>query len=427
MSTATQERRSLAGALGNAPTGTVRPGWVPAVLGILGVVAVLLIGTEGSWGWGLIRVALVVALTLGTMSVWSAAGRSGAWTVLAAGSVGLVLGIAFGLRYLKASALSWRAFAGLTALLAGVILVVAAMRRLLAGRSRIAGSAIALGSALVAALFIWTVTPAVLATNVPPTPHGTSTPADYGMTAREVTFPASDGTRLWAWYVPSRNGAAMVLRHGAGSDASRMLPQADVLTRHGYGVLVTDARGHGLSDGRAMDFGWYGDSDVGGAVSFLASQPEVDPARIGVMGLSMGGEEALGSAAADPRIRAVVAEGATARTEEDKTWFADVYGVRGRIQLGLEWVQYSLTDLLTNASKPTGLAGAVETAGRPVFLITGGEVPDEGHAAEYLRRHSPGRVSIWTVPGAGHIQGLSADPQGWEARVIGFLDSMLGR
>ncbi len=427
MSTATQDRRSLPAAMGDAATGTVHPGWIPLVLGILGTVAALLVGSDGSWGWRLIRVTLVVALTIGTMRVWAAAGRSGAWTALAAGSIGLVLGIGFGLRYSAASAITWKGGLGLTALPSGVILVAAGTRRLLAGRRPGSRTAITLGLVLVVALFVWTVTPAVLATNVPPTSHGTSTPGDYGMTAQEVTFPASDGTLLWAWYVPSRNGAAVVLRHGAGSDASRALPQAQVLARHGYGVLITDARGHGLSDGRAMDFGWYGDADITGAVSFLASQPEVNPGRIGVLGLSMGGEEAIGAAAADPRIKAVVAEGATARTEEDKTWFADVYGLRGRIQLGLEWVQYTLVDLMTEASKPTPLAGAVETAGRPIFLITAGEAPDEGHAAEHLRQRSPGRVNIWTVPGAGHTQGLSVDPQGWEARVIGFLDSILGR
>jgi pimeloyl-ACP methyl ester carboxylesterase len=32
-----------------------------------------------------------------------------------------------------------------------------------------------------------------------------------------------------------------------------------VLAEHGYGVLLFDARGHGLSEGTAMDFGWYGD------------------------------------------------------------------------------------------------------------------------------------------------------------------------
>ena len=52
----------------------------------------------------------------------------------------------------------------------------------------------------------------------------------------------------------------------------------------------------------------------------LTHRQEVDPDRIGAVGLSMGGEEALGAAASDLRIRAVVAEGALWRGSMDAGW-----------------------------------------------------------------------------------------------------------
>ena len=119
-----------------------------------------------------------------------------------------------------------------------------------------------------------------------------------------------------------------------------MLDHAVVLARHGYGVLLYDARGMGRSGGRAMDFGWYGDRDVAAAVSFLASRPEVDPTKIGAVGLSMGGEEAVGAAALDQRIRAVVGEGVTNRTDADKGWLTEAHGFRGWLQQRLEWALY---------------------------------------------------------------------------------------
>ena len=63
---------------------------------------------------------------------------------------------------------------------------------------------------------------------------------------------------------------------------------------------------------------------------------------------------------------------------------------------------------------------------RPVLLVTAGGVPDEGHAAEALRRAAPDAVSVWTVDGAGHTGGLRTDPEGWEERVVGFLDAATG-
>ena len=62
-------------------------------------------------------------------------------------------------------------------------------------------------------------TEAVYATNVPPGPLGTGTPARYGLTYQDVAFRTADGVRLSAWYIPARNGAAVVLlpeHRGAG-------------------------------------------------------------------------------------------------------------------------------------------------------------------------------------------------------------------
>src|SRR5690606_29218420 len=119
---------------------------------------------------------------------------------------------------------------------------------------------------------------------------------------------------------------------------------AAVLAGAGYGVLMIDARGHGDSGGRAMDFGWHGDADIVAATAFLAGRPEVDPDRIGAVGMSMGGEQAIGASGGDPRIRAVVAEGATARTAADAAWLSDRYGLRGALQEQIEKVQDLVTD-----------------------------------------------------------------------------------
>jgi dienelactone hydrolase len=256
---------------------------------------------------------------------------------------------------------------------------------------------------------------------------GGATPASLGLQYDDVTLRTADGVGVAAWYVAGANGAGLVVRHGAGSTRSDVLDQAAALVAAGYSVLVMDARGHGESDGTAMDFGWFGDLDIRAGTEFLASRPEVEAERIGAVGFSMGGEEAIGAAAADHRLRAVVAEGATGRSAADKEWLSDVYGWRGWLQERLEHLQDAVTEYLGSTSPPTALRSAVADATDTSFLlITAGEVTDERHAAHDIASAGEGRVDVWDVDGASHTDGFDTAPDEWQRRVVSFLDEQLG-
>ena len=352
------------------------------------------------------------------------------WRAVGAAAAGLVLapvGLALGVGRLLHGSTGLVSVAGLTCLalaVAGLGWGSAVLVSQVRGRRRLPAGALLV---LLVALVVPATWPAVYATHPPRPALGARTPADLGLEHRDVTFPASDGTLLSGWYVPTRTGAAVVLLHGAGGTRSSVLDQAAVLARHGYGVLLYDARGHGRSTGRAMELGWFGDQDVSGAVSFLARQPGVDRARLAAMGLSMGGEQAIGAAARDRRLSCVVAEGATGRTGADLEWLSDVYGWRGAFtEVWRGWLTYRLTDLLTPAETPVSLHDAVAlTAPRPVLLVTAGTVPDERHAAAWLGAAAPASVSTWDVPSAGHTGGLASAPRAWTRHVVGFLDACL--
>jgi pimeloyl-ACP methyl ester carboxylesterase len=345
-------------------------------------------------------------------------------------SVGLpatAAGIGIGVRHLLKAGWSLAAVAGLICLLGGLLLVTAGFAALIRATPGWWRLLTAPALVLAALAVTWSTSMALAATVVPATRLGAATPADRGLGFEDAAFTTADGARLSGWYVPTANGAAVVLLHGAGSTRSAVLDHAVVLARHGYGVLLFDARGHGRSTGRAMDFGWYGDADITAAVTYLTTRPGVDGARIAALGLSMGGEEAIGAAAADRRIRAVVAEGATNRTAADKEYLADAYGWRGRLQQRLDRVTYGVTDLLTAASPPMTLrAAATAIAPRPVLLIAAGNVPDEAHAAVHIRTGSPGTVRIWHAANAGHTRALATHPQDWEQRVSAFLAESIG-
>ena len=282
------------------------------------------------------------------------------------------------------------ALLSVSAVLGGGALVILGARSAVRGQPRGRQIVGVIGTLLAVALGAWIVAPAVAATNVPPS-EITATPADLGLDHENVTLTTVDGVDLAAWYIPSTSSAAVVMMHGAGSTRSDVLDQAAVLHRNGFGTLLIDARGHGDSNGTAMDFGWFGDLDIGAGTAYLATRSDVDPERIGVVGFSMGGEEAIGAAATDPLIAAVVAEGATARTADDKAWLSDVYGWRGWLQEQVEKVQFGITDLLTEASPPAALRDAVTAAAdTPFLLVAAGTMADEQHAAEFIRSRRSG-------------------------------------
>ncbi len=385
------------------------------------------VGLDGSPFWRVGRIIAVAALFTGSISVVRRGSTHAIGLVaITLGLIGVAAGTAITLPWLRTDGISMKAASALVAAGASALLLavgalvvircVTGWRRLLA--------------VPVAAVLVYAVAApvaiAVFATNVPRPSLGRETPADRGLRYLDAAFVTSDGVTLSGWYLPSTNGAAVVLLHGASSTRSAVLDQAVALARHGYGVLLFDARGMGRSGGRAMNFGWYGDRDVSAAVDYLARRPEVDPARIGALGESMGGEEAIGAMAADARLRAVVAEGATNRVAGDTAWLSGAHGLRGSVQRAINWLTYTLADLLTDAPAPATLrASAVAAAPRPILLIAAGTVDDERAAGTWIRDGSPGNVELWVVPGAAHTGGLHAQPAEWDQQVSAFSDRAL--
>lgn len=333
-------------------------------------------------------------------------------------------GAGLGIRHLIKTGVTWTSVLGLALLVIGLILLAFAVTVFWRTTHRWQRLWL-LPAAIVALVVVWSVALGVMFTYAPRDALGTATPTDRGLIYTNVTLVTVDGVRLSAWYIPATNRAAVVLMPGAGSTRTATLGQAAVLARHGYGALMVDPRGQGRSGGRAMDIGWPGERDLTAAVSFLQHQPGVDPNRIAVLGLSMGGEAAIGAAAADNAIRAVVAEGATARTAADKDgWLPG--GFAGALQRGLDWLSYATTNLLSSAPQPISLHDAIARAkGTPFLLITAGKVDDESLAATYFRTAAPQRVQVWNVGGASHTQGLNTQPGQWTARVTSFLDQAL--
>jgi uncharacterized protein len=241
-----------------------------------------------------------------------------------------------------------------------------------------------------------------------------------GRAYAEVTFRASDGLRLAGWYRPSHNGAAVLVLHGGGSDRRGAVRHARMLARHGYGVLLYDARGRGESEGAPNDYGWGWPKDVAGALAFLEDRPDVDPHRIGALGLSTGADVLIEAAATRRDIAALVTDGAAAGSFED--W----HRLRGD-DLGAVPGWFMFTTLRVVSGDPPGppLEDLVRRMRTPTLLVSAGRTEERDFNVLY-ERAAHGRVEHWNVPNADHTRAIRQVPAAYERRVVGFLDAKLG-
>jgi dipeptidyl aminopeptidase/acylaminoacyl peptidase len=200
-------------------------------------------------------------------------------------------------------------------------------------------------------------------------------------------------------YLPARAGKvpAIVLVHGAdGLQSSvwnaRYRQYAERLAGRGYAVFFPryfERTGSGRADVLTIlqNFSAWRRT-VAGAVDFAARQPQVDGARIGLAGVSLGSSLSLALAAEDERVKAVT----------------EFFGVL-----------------------PTLGGGAINRL-PPVLILHGANdrlVPvDEAYRMERFLQTLKTPYEIKIYPGQGHGFSGAADTDAFE-RAVGFFDKYL--
>ncbi len=116
----------------------------------------------------------------------------------------------------------------------------------------------------------------------------TATPSELGLPFEEVRITAAGGAELYGWYVPAGAGAPAVLFcHGNAGNISHRLEWIWLFHEMGLAVLLFDYRGYGRSSGTPDEAGTYADANA--AWDYLTKRIEVAPAKIVIVGESLGG------------------------------------------------------------------------------------------------------------------------------------------
>lgn len=242
-------------------------------------------------------------------------------------------------------------------------------------------------------------------------------PTPWGV--EDVTFSGPQGRLLHGWFIPPAGSARehepwpVVLHcHGNAGNVSGHIDFSSFLAEHGLAVFIFDYRGYGksapasgLTRGQLME-------DSRAAMDYLVTRRDIDPARVGVLGVSLGGVFATALAAERPGIRALCTVAA----------FSKWRGVAG------DHVPILGPLLLSGDLNPADSLGKLK--GTPVLIVHGelDEIVNVRHARILAdaAKSSGVEVTSLIVPNAHHNDVLFTN-QGEQDVVAEFFTAALGK
>ncbi len=219
---------------------------------------------------------------------------------------------------------------------------------------------------------------------------------------------------------------ALLCIPGSGNYKEQLVQPMDLMPRwadQGFFVVSVDRNGDDLSllERKGLAGMWgHQVHNLVRTIDYMQGRPEVAPDRIGMLGLSMGGMEALWLAALDARVKVVVSAAGHLTWGEvfgGDSWrmiFADLPLGRHLLQADASGAEAWQAFCRAYPQLPELDAGrsAAQLAPRPLLLMTGGRDPytppaatarvyDEARPA-FALSGKVGCLEMWVEPEAGH-------------------------
>jgi len=252
------------------------------------------------------------------------------------------------------------------------------------------------------------------------------TPANYNLPFEDVTVTSPDGLKLAGWFIPSQNGAVIIMQHGYKSTRKELLNEAEMMYHHGYGILLTTVRAHDYSEGEMITFGMNEVNDMDAWYQYLLTRDDVDANKIGILGNSYGGMLAIQYASVNENIKAVVADCAFSSlqdtVETSVTYFTDLPAFPFA-PLIVFWAEQETGFKMEDIDTTKWIA---KISPRPVFLMQGGaDVVISADSGQRLYNAAGDPKELWFEPSLGHVDFDSDMPEEYEDRVSQFFDKYL--
>jgi len=266
----------------------------------------------------------------------------------------------------------------------------------------------------------------------PPDLRLKGTPADSGVPFEAVHFQAADGLTLGGWWIaPTHKNAVVLLSHGLFRNRVEMLSRAVALAKAGYGALLYDSRNHGASQKGVVSLGFYEAQDVLGGMAYIrtrSSPSGAPPARIVLMGVSMGAVATLRAASESSGYAALILDSPFASIREtiaDHSWLFFKLPRFTFPRFFLFWFQRFAGFDVDQVNAHAAMARVQPV---PLLMIASqGDRRMRPEVARQLFEASRSQVKKIEVfgPDAGHGAAARLHPKEYGTLLVDFLDAAL--